>query len=117
MLDGKTRAQHTRSQHTCTYHGLGVRAGVVLRQVVSALFLGSAANLADHDDPLCLGVVDEGLKTVHEVGAVEGVAANAHARGLTQTGLKKCDKSGTGWEKWIGEMDRRNEQEKWTEVI
>ena len=48
-------------------------------------------NLANHDDPLRLRVVHEALQAVNEVGAVERVAADAHAGGLAQSyggGLK-----------------------------
>mmetsp|Transcript_54085 Transcript_54085/g.93122 ORF Transcript_54085/g.93122 Transcript_54085/m.93122 type:complete len:237 (+) Transcript_54085:457-1167(+) len=46
--------------------------------------LGGPANLADHDDALGLRVVREALQAVDEVGAVERVAPDAHARGLPQ---------------------------------
>eukprot|EP00961_Rhodomonas_salina_P293512 3933827-Rhodomonas_salina.4 len=43
--------------------------------------------LTDEDDALCLGVVEEEFDAVHVVGAVEGVASDAHHRRLSQTNL------------------------------
>ena len=51
---------------------------------VSSLLFSSAANLSNHDDALSLRVNHKALQAVHEVGAVEGVTANADARGLAE---------------------------------
>ena len=54
-----------------------------LDELCSLLF-GSAADFANHDDALRLRVSNEALQAVHEVGAVEGVAADADAGGLAE---------------------------------
>lgn len=68
-------------------HRLGLDALVVLQQVFGGLLLSNSADLADHDDALGLGIAQEDLQAVDEVGAVEGVAADAHAQRLAQTDL------------------------------
>ena len=50
--------------------------------------LGLASDLSDHDDALGVGVVEEHVEAVQEVGAVERVATDADAQGLTQADLK-----------------------------
>src|SRR5690606_21343011 len=54
------------------------RLGDVLLDVGGGSLLGVAADLADHDDGLRVGVLLEGLQTVDEVGPVQRVAADAH---------------------------------------
>ena len=49
-----------------------------------SLLFSSAANLANHDDSLGLRVNHKALQAVHEVGAVERVAADAYACGLAE---------------------------------
>ncbi len=66
---------------------LGVGARVVGLQEVRGPLLGLAADLADHDDALGVGVLQEDVQAVHEVGAVERVAADAHAQRLAQADL------------------------------
>ena len=46
--------------------------------------LGAAADLADHDDGLGVGVLREQLQDVDERRADERVAADADARGLPE---------------------------------
>ncbi|EJK52266.1 hypothetical protein THAOC_28484, partial [Thalassiosira oceanica] len=58
----------------------------VARPPLGRLLLGRAADLADHDDPLGLGVVAEPLEAVDEVRAVEGVAPDADAGALPEPG-------------------------------
>ncbi len=62
----------------------GQLAVVVGSEPGSGLLLGLTTDLADHDDALGLGVVDELAQAVDEVGAVEGVATNAHDGGLAK---------------------------------
>ena len=50
------------------------------------LFLGGAADLADHDDALGLRVGQEQLQAVDEVGAVDRIAADADAGRLAEAG-------------------------------
>ena len=47
------------------------------------LFLGGAADLADHDDPLGLGVLVEHLEDIEVGGAVDRIAADADAAALS----------------------------------
>ena len=68
-------------------HRLGVVARVVLREELGRPLLGLAADLADHDDALGGVVAQEEVQAVDEVGAVEGVAADADAEGLAQADL------------------------------
>eukprot|EP00446_Apocalathium_sp_SHHI-4_P042040 CAMPEP_0177338724 /NCGR_PEP_ID=MMETSP0368-20130122/25017_1 /TAXON_ID=447022 ORGANISM="Scrippsiella hangoei-like, Strain SHHI-4" /NCGR_SAMPLE_ID=MMETSP0368 /ASSEMBLY_ACC=CAM_ASM_000363 /LENGTH=154 /DNA_ID=CAMNT_0018799753 /DNA_START=123 /DNA_END=583 /DNA_ORIENTATION=+ len=48
----------------------------------------ASANLTYHDDAFCRRVVNEALEAIDEVGAIEGVAANADASGLSEAGLR-----------------------------
>ena len=56
-------------------------------QVVGRLLLRLATDLADHDDALRLGVAEEDVEAVEEVGPVEGVAADADAQRLAEADL------------------------------
>src|SRR2546425_12780566 len=51
------------------------------------LLLGGAADLADHHDRPRAGVLVEQAQHVDEAGAVDGIAADADARGLADTPL------------------------------
>ena len=53
-------------------------------QVVSCPLLCLASDLTNHDDTLGVGVVNEELQTVDEVGSVEGVAADADTQRLAE---------------------------------
>ncbi len=53
------------------------------------LLLGVAADLADHDDPLRLGIFLEQPQHVDELHALHGVAADADARRLTEAELSE----------------------------
>ena len=55
----------------------GQIAMVVGLEPGGGLFLGLATDLANHDDALGLGVIDEALEHVDEVGAIKGVATDA----------------------------------------
>merc|ERR1712165_557796 len=79
-------------------HWLGVRARVVLLQVLSSLLLSLSSDLTNHDDSLGLVVVDEALKAVDEVGAVEGITTDANTEGLDKTPMQP------GWWMWPGMM-------------
>mmetsp|Transcript_104385 Transcript_104385/g.271746 ORF Transcript_104385/g.271746 Transcript_104385/m.271746 type:complete len:264 (-) Transcript_104385:457-1248(-) len=60
---------------------------VVGLQPLGRILLGASANLTDHDDAFCRRVVNEALEAIDEIGAIEGVAANADASGLSEAGL------------------------------
>ena len=70
-------------------HWLGVGARVVLLQVLGSLLLGLSSDLTNHDDSLGLVVVDEALKAVDEVGAVERITTDANDCGLSEA-LSRC---------------------------
>jgi hypothetical protein len=53
-------------------------------------FLGVAADLADHDDALGLGVLQEQSEAVDEVGAVDRIAADADAGRLAEPAAVVC---------------------------
>ncbi len=59
---------------------------LVAREELGGVLLGAAADLADHDDRLGLGVGQEHLQHVDEVGALHRVAADADAGGLAEPG-------------------------------
>merc|ERR1719452_179160 len=72
---------------------LGIGARVVFNQVVSSPLLSLATNLTNHDNSLGVGVVDEQLETVNEVGSIERISSNTNTESLTQThstGLVDC---------------------------
>ncbi len=53
---------------------------------VGGLFLGAAADFADHDDRLGLRIGQEQFQDIDEIGAVDRVAADADAGGLAEAG-------------------------------
>mmetsp|Transcript_1729 Transcript_1729/g.3639 ORF Transcript_1729/g.3639 Transcript_1729/m.3639 type:complete len:283 (-) Transcript_1729:219-1067(-) len=54
---------------------------------VSGLLFHLTTDLTDEHDTLGLGVYDEALKAVNKVGAVEGIASNTDASGLTEANI------------------------------
>lgn len=60
---------------------------VGLLEELSGILLGGTTDLADHDDTVGLGVLEEDLKAVDEVGAAEGVTADTDDERLTEAGL------------------------------
>jgi hypothetical protein len=60
----------------------------MLHEVFGGALLGHASNLANQHDALGLGVGQEHLQAVDEVGAVERITTDANAQRLTQTNLK-----------------------------
>lgn len=67
--------------------GLAAVDGVGLLEELGGVLLGGATDLADHDDTVSLLVLDEDLEAVDEVGAAEGVTANADDERLAEAGL------------------------------
>ena len=59
----------------------------MLGQKLGGLFLGIAANFANHHDALGVLVLQENVEAINEVGAVEGITTNANAESLSETGL------------------------------
>ena len=60
-------------------------AVVVGREPLGSLLLSLATDLANHDDTLGLGIVNELGKHINEVGTVEGVTSNTDNGRLTET--------------------------------
>ena len=88
--DDRTRVPHAASGRSRlasdeAHHGLLDVGGDVLGR---ALF-GVATDLTDHDDRVGLGVFVEGLEHIDEVGAVDGVTANANTGGLTKSAARQ----------------------------
>ena len=67
------------------HNWLRICTRVVLLQVLRSLLLRFTSNLTNHDDSLSLGIIDETLKAVDEIGAVEGIATNTDTEGLSKT--------------------------------
>jgi hypothetical protein len=65
----------------------GLVGGVVLLEEVGGVLLSGSTNLADHDNTVCLGVLEEDLQAVDEVGAGEGVTADTDDERLAKAGL------------------------------
>ena len=63
-------------------------ARVVGREPLSGLLLSLATDLTNHDDTLGLGVCDELREHIDEVGAVEGVTADADNGRLAEVVLR-----------------------------
>src|SRR5690606_16023016 len=86
-----TRGDRTGVAHALAFRGTGAgdetdhRLGHVLGDELGRLFLGAAADLADHDDAFGLLIVLEQLQAIDEVQAVNRVAANTNDGRLAQT--------------------------------
>lgn len=65
----------------------GLVGGVVLLQELGGVLLSGTTNLSDHDDTICLAVLEEDLQAVDEVGSREGVTADTDDERLTKAGL------------------------------
>ena len=53
-------------------------------QVVSGFLLGLSPDLADHDNSLGGGIIDEQLQAVDEVCSIEGISPDADTQGLAE---------------------------------
>lgn len=62
----------------------GKVAVVVLAKPFGSFFFGLSADLANHDDTLGLGIVNELCQYIDEVGAVEGVSSDSDDGRLSQ---------------------------------
>lgn len=83
--------------------GLGVGASqVVLLQILSGLLFGRPANFTDHDNTLGFRVIQEDVKHIDEVGAREGVTAEAYDECLAEANFRRlrnglvCECAGAG---------------------
>ena len=71
----------------------GLRAaalGLVLQEL-RGVFLGLAADFADHDDRLGLGIGEEHLQRVDEFHALDRIAADADRRRLAEAFLRRLE--------------------------
>ncbi len=62
---------------------------VVLLQKLCGPFFRLSTNLSDHDDSLRVGVLDEDVEAVGEVGPVERVSADADTERLSKPDLRR----------------------------
>ena len=53
-------------------------------QVVSGFLLGLSPDLANHDNSLGGGIIDEQLQAVDEVCSIEGISPDADTQGLAE---------------------------------
>jgi len=65
----------------------GLVVDVVGLEELGGILLGGTTNLANHDDTVGLGVLEEDLETVDEAGAGEGVTTDTDDKGLAKAGL------------------------------
>ena len=63
----------------------GLVVDVVGLEELGGILLGGTTDLTDHDDTVGLGVLEEDLEAVDEVGAGEGVTTDTDDEGLTET--------------------------------
>ena len=90
-------------------NGLGNRAGLIvfLQKLRSILFAG-AANLADEDDALRLGVVEEDFECIGVRCPREGVTADTYHERLPETHRGRlcdsfvCEGAGAGDDPYVG---------------
>jgi hypothetical protein len=88
--DNSTSVAHSparRRRDTGDEADNGLVGGVVLLEEVGSVLLGSSTNLSNHDDTVCLAVLEEDLQAVDEVGSGEGVTADTDNERLTKAGL------------------------------
>lgn len=62
---------------------------IVLHEVLGGVLLGHAADLADQNDTLGVGVTKKHLQAVDEISAVEGVTADTNTKGLPEADLRR----------------------------
>jgi len=65
----------------------GLVVDVVGLEELGGVLLSGSTNLTDHDDTVGLGVLEEDLQAVDEVGTGEGVTANTDNERLSKAGL------------------------------
>lgn len=99
-------------------NGLGHSAGlIVLLQKLRGLLLAGAANLADEDDAVRVGVVEEDPERLSVCGAREGVAADADHERLPEAHRGRlcdgfvCERAGARDDPCVGLLDRSGAEE------
>ena len=76
-----------RSGDTGNERNSGLVVDVVGLEELGGILLSGTTNLTDHDDTIGLGVLEEDLQAVDEVGAGEGVTADTDNERLAKAGL------------------------------
>lgn len=84
---GVTHATAGGSADTSDEADSGLVVDVVGLEELGSILLGATTDLTNHDDTISLGVLEEDLEAVDEVGAGEGVTTDTDNEGLTQTSL------------------------------
>jgi len=85
---GVTHAPAGRRRDTSDERDNGLLLLLVgLAEEVCGVLLSGTTDLTDHDDTIGLGVLEEDLEAVDEVGAAEGVTTNTDDERLAETGL------------------------------
>lgn len=82
-----THAAAGGSRDTGNERDGGLVVDVVGLEELGGILLGGTTNLTDHDDTVGLGVLEEDLEAVDEVGAGEGVTTDTDDEGLTKASL------------------------------
>lgn len=84
---GVTHAATGGSGDTGNEGNSGLVVDVVGLEELGGVLLGGTTNLTDHDDTVGLGVLEEDLQAVDEVGTGEGVTTDTDNERLTKAGL------------------------------
>ena len=84
---GVTHAAAGGSANTSNEGNGGLVVDVVGLEELGGVLLGRTTDLTDHDDTVGLGVLEEDLQAVDEVGAGEGVTADTDDERLAKAGL------------------------------
>ena len=66
---------------------------IISGQPLSSFFFGLPTNFSNHNNTFGLGVVNEFLENINEVGSMEGVSTNTNNGGLSKAssgGLVNC---------------------------
>lgn len=83
--DGASVSHASSGRSGSTGNESEYRLGDPLFDHVRRLFFGCAADLTDHHDGVCLFILFKQGQRINEVGAVNGIAADTDAGGLTQS--------------------------------
>jgi hypothetical protein len=87
LLTSVTHTSARRSRDTSNERDNGLVGSVVLLEEVCSILLSGTTDLTNHDDTVSLGILEEDLEAVDEVGTREGVTTDTDDERLTKTGL------------------------------
>jgi hypothetical protein len=88
--DNGTSVAHSparRRRDTGDEADYGLVGSVVLLEEVCGVLLGGTTDLSNHDDTICLLILEEDLQAVNEVGSRERVSADTDDERLAKAGL------------------------------